>query len=137
MSAASWALQQAIFATLASSDAVKDAVGDPPRVFDAVPRDSAFPYIVVGDDAETNWDTATDAGCEHNLSIHVWSRAGGRKECKLAAEAVRDALHGASLALTGHTLVDLRYLSTDFARETDGETFRATVRFRAVTEPEP
>ncbi len=131
----SWALQQAVFAALAMSDALKEIAGDPPRVFDAVPRAGAFPYIVVGEDSETNWDTATESGSEHALAIHIWSRGGGRKESKLAAGAVREALHGASLALDGHTLVDLRYLSADFARESDGETFRATLRFRAVTEP--
>jgi hypothetical protein len=135
MSSASWALQQAVFATLCMSEAIREIVGDPPRLFDAVPRSSAFPYIVVGEDGESNWDTATEAGSEHTLAIHVWSRAGGRKEIKLAAEAVRQCLDGASLALTGHTLVDLRYLSAQFARDSDGETFRASVRFRAVTEP--
>ena len=135
MSSASWALQQAVFATLSMSEDIKDLVGDPPRLFDAVPRSSAFPYIVVGEDGESNWDTATEAGSEHALAIHIWSRAGGRKEIKLAAEAVRDALHGAQLSLDGHTLVDLRFVAAEFSRENDGETFRATVRFRAVTEP--
>ena len=133
MTSASWALQQAVFAALTASPDVQAITGT--RVFDAVPRETAFPYIVVGDDAETNWDTATDAGSEHTLSIHIWSRAGGRKESKLAAEAVRARLDGASLSLSGHTLIDLRYLASDFARETDGETFRATLKFRAVTEP--
>ena len=135
MNSASWALQQAVFATLTMSDAIKSVAGDPPRVFDAVPRVAAFPYIVVGEDGETNWDTATEAGSEHSLAIHVWSRAGGRKEIKLAAEVVRECLDGASLSLDGHTLIDLRYLGSEFVRETDGETFRALVRFRAVTEP--
>ena len=135
MSSASWALQQAVFATLNVSDDIKEFAGDPPRIFDAVPRASAFPYIVVGEDGESNWDTATESGSEHTLAIHVWSRAGGRKEIKLAAEAVRECLDGASLALTGHTLVDLRYLRSDFSRDSDGETFRAIIRFRAVTEP--
>ena len=136
MSSASWALQQAVFAALSVSDDIKEIVGDPPRVFDAVPRGAAFPYVIVGEGSEANWDTATDAGSEHALAIHIWSRAGGRKELKLAAQAVRDCLDGASLALDGHALIDLRFLSADFTRETDGETFRALVRFRAVTEPQ-
>ena len=134
MSAASWALQQAIFATLASSDAVKDAVGDPPRVFDAVPRGTAFPYIVVGDDRESDWSTQSDAGSEHALTVHVWSRAAGRRESRLAAQAVIDALDGAQLTLDGHTLIDLRWLACDAARESDGETVHAQLRFRAVLE---
>ncbi len=136
MSAASWALQQAIFATLATSDAVKEAVGDPPRIFDAVPRGAAFPYIVIGDDSESDWSTATEPGTAHALTIHIWSRAAGRKETRLAAEAVIDALNGAELTLDGQALIDLRYLESGSARESDGETVHAQLRFKALLEPE-
>jgi len=133
MTSASWALQQAVFATLCVNDAVRDIAGE--RIFDAVPRGAAFPYIVVGEGVETDASTATEEGSEHTLEIRIWSRAGGHKEVKLAAEAVRDALDGAALDLLGHALIDLRFVSADFTRESDGETFRATLRFRAVTEP--
>jgi len=131
---AAWALQEAVFATLANDDGIKDAVGNPPRLFDAVPRGTAFPYIVIGDDKESDWSTATDRGSEHALTIHVWSRAAGRKEARLAAEAVRNALDGAELALDGQTLIDIRWLDTDVAKEPDGETLHAKLRFRAVLE---
>ena len=133
MTSASWALQQAIFAKLTASEAVASAVGE--RVFDMPPRDTVFPCITIGDGGESNWDTATEAGSQHSLAVHVWSRAGGHKQAKLAAEAVRETLDGAALTLGGHALIDLRYLSAEFAREADGETFRATLKFRAVTEP--
>jgi hypothetical protein len=133
---ASWALQQAIFATLCASDEIKDVAGDPPRVFDAPPRGVAFPYIVIGDDTQSDWSTATDVGSEHALVIHVWSRADGHKEAKLVANAVRDALDGAALAVTSQALIDIRYLETSFTRETDGETIHAALRFRAVMEPQ-
>ncbi len=106
MTAASWALQQAVFAVLSVSGAVRDIADE--RVFDAVPRGAAFPYIVVGEGGEADASTATEKGREHTLEIHVWSRAGGHKEAKLAA---------------------------DYSRESDGETYRAVLRFRAVTEP--
>jgi hypothetical protein len=32
-------------------------------------------------------------------------------------------------------LIDIRYLETSFARENDGETTHAALRFRAVMEP--
>jgi hypothetical protein len=134
MTSASWALQQAVFATLSASEAVRDLAGE--RVFDAVPRGSAFPYIVVGDASETNASTATEEGSEHTLEIRIWSRGGGTREIKLVAEAVREALDGAELTLDGQALIDLRFTSADFARETDGETYRAVMRFRAVTEPQ-
>jgi hypothetical protein len=131
---ASWALQQAIFATLCASDEIKDVVGDPPRVFDTPPRGTAFPYIVIGDDTESDWSTATEDGSEHAIVIHVWSRADGRKEAKLVADAVRDTLDGAELSVTGQALIDIRYLETSYTRESDGETIHAVLRFRAVLE---
>jgi uncharacterized protein DUF3168 len=131
---ASWALQQAVFAELAANDAVKDAFGDPPRIFDVAPRGAAFPYCVIGDDAMSDWSTATETGSEHLLEIRAWSRAAGHKEAKLAASAVQDALDGASLSVDGETLIDIRHLATSFTRESDGETIRAVLKFRAVLE---
>ncbi len=132
---ASWALQQAIFAALCASSAVKAMVGNPPRVFDAPPRGTPFPYIVVGDDTQSDWSTATEPGSEHALAVHVWSCADGRKEAKLVADAVRDTLDGAALSVAGQALIDLRHLSTTLSREPDGETTHAVLRFRAVLEP--
>ncbi|HSZ73802.1 MAG TPA: DUF3168 domain-containing protein [Rhizomicrobium sp.] len=135
MSSASWALQQAIFAELAASSDLQALVGDPPRIFDAVPREAAFPYVIVGDDQVSDWSTATESGSEHLIAIHVWSRAGGRKEAKAIADVVRARLDGAALTLTGQTLIDILYQGEETARETDGETFHAAIRFRAVIEP--
>ncbi len=134
MSRASWALQQAVFAELAVNLDVQSLLGNPPRIYDAVPRGSAFPYAVIGDGEENDWSTASDTGSEHILAIHVWSRAGGHREAKEIAEAIRGALDGAALALAGETLIDIRFLSADYARESDGETWAARLRFRAVTE---
>ncbi|MBV9989674.1 MAG: DUF3168 domain-containing protein [Alphaproteobacteria bacterium] len=131
---ASWALQQAVLATLVSSDEVKEALGDPPRVFDAPPRSAAFPYCVIGDDRMADWSTATEAGSEHALSLHLWSRAPGHKEAKLAAETLRLALDGAALDVTGQALIGIRHLTTDFTQ--DGESVHAVLKFRAVLEPQ-
>ena len=131
---ASFALQQAVFTALSADENIKDIVDDPPRIFDTVPRGAAFPYIVIGDDKETNWSTATETGSEHQLAIHVFSRAAGRKEARVAADAVVTALDGAALALAGFRLIDLRWQTTDSTRENDGETIHALLRFRAVVE---
>jgi hypothetical protein len=135
MSSSSWALQGAIFAALCADAGLKSVLGDPPRVYDEVPREAVMPYLVIGDGKESDWSTATDTGTEHALVLHVWSRARGRKESKTIAEAVRAALDGAGLALTGHTLIDIQYQSSEFLRRSDGRTYHAILRFRAVTEP--
>lgn len=137
MSDANWALQQAVFSGLGADAQVKAMLGNPPRIYDAVPRDALFPYAVLGDGQEADWSTATEQGSEHILAIHIWSRSGGHRECKQTAEAIRDALDGASLALAGFALIDIAFQSADYARQPDGETWRASLRFRAVTEPVP
>lgn len=124
MSSAAWALQQAVFAALESAPGLE---GVP--VFDAVPRGSAFPYIVIGDG-----DEAPDG--DHALTIRIWSRAGGHRESKQLAALVRSALETTPPALDGHALVDLRFSSADYARASDGETWRASLRFKALTEPQ-
>jgi hypothetical protein len=135
MSSASWALQQAIFATLANDAALKALIGDPPRLYDAPPRGGAFPYVVFAEDGVTNWDAADARGREHALTLHVWSRGGGRRECKLITEALVDALDDAALAPSGHHLVSFSFSKANFEREGDGKTCRGRIEFRAVTEP--
>jgi len=133
MTSASWALQQAVFAALSADSGVQAVAGE--RIFDAVPRGAAFPYIVVGEATEKQTGATGGDLSEHALAIHIWSRGGGHREIKQAAQAVCEALDGAALVPGGHSLIGLCFLSADYSRESDGETYRAVLRFRAVTEP--
>lgn len=130
MSAASWALQQAVFAALGADAGVIALLGAPPRVYDDVPRDAAMPYLVIGEGGENDWSTKTEPGTEHVIAIHVWSRGAGMKECKQLADAVRVALDGADTGVSG--VVGLRFQNAAFTRESDGRTLRAILRFRAL-----
>ncbi len=133
MSSISFSLQQAIFAALSASSDLTALIAD--RLFDFVPPDSAFPYVVLGDGSEADWSTATEDGTEHNIQMDVWSREPGHKEAKQIADVIRATLNNAALTISGAALINIRYLATDFAREPDGQTFRARLQFRAVTEP--
>ncbi len=46
-------------------------------------------------------------------------------------------LHDAPLTMTGFRLINLRHEFLEVRRESDGETARGIVRFRAATEPVP
>lgn len=105
------------------------------RIHDVPPKEAPFPFVALGEAVVTDWSTATEAGAEHALTLHVFSRSGGRAEAQALAAAVQEALHDAPLALQGHVLVNLRATSAETVREKDGRTFHALVRFRAVTEP--
>lgn len=128
-------LQAAIFAALSADANVQTALGNPARLYDSVPRKPVFPYATLGGATETNWDTKTEKGREHRFTLAVWSRASGHKEAKDIAAVLIDALDSASLTLTGETLVNLRFEDATHTRESDGITFRTTLRYRAVTEP--
>jgi hypothetical protein len=130
MTAAAWSLQQAVFAALTADSGVTALCAG--RIYDAVPKSAAFPYVVIGEAEEQ----ARGAGLiEHTLALHVWSRAGGSREVKQLAAALRGCLDGAILTLNGQALIGLMFLSADYTRQSDGETWRGSIRFRAVTEP--
>ncbi len=105
------------------------------RVYDDVPRGAAFPYVTFGPGLTRDWSTGTEAGAEHVVTLRVWSKAGGEKEEHLVLEAIRAALHAASLTIVGHRLVSLRHETSETLRGADGETYSGAARFRAVTEP--
>ena len=127
MTAAGWELQQAIFARL------DGALSYP--IYDHVPGDAAFPFIVVGDATATEWGAGDLDGEQHALSIHVWSRYHGRMELKQIMGAIKSALDQAPLTLTGHHLVDLRFVFADEFPDPDGISRHGLVRFRAISHP--
>jgi hypothetical protein len=68
--------------------------------------------------------------------LHVWSRYQGKRESYEIADAIRKVLDDAELALDDHQLINLTHQYSDLKRDSDGETYHAVLRFRAVTEPE-
>lgn len=136
MASASWALQQSIFAALTGDAVLANLLGGP-RVYDDVPVRAEFPFMTFAQSNERDWSAGTEAGEEHFLTLHIWSRAHGRKETQEIIGAVRGVLHDQSLSLSGYRLVNLRHEFSEARREADGETYHGIVRYRAVTEPLP
>lgn len=134
MASASFALQQAVFGALTGSATIASLLGGP-KVFDAVPQRTAYPYITIGQSIARDWSTASDDGHEHILTFHVWSDASGRKAIHEIMAAVRAALHDQPLTPSGYRLVNLRHELSEARREIDGETYHGITRYRAVTEP--
>ncbi len=134
MASASWALQQAIYASLTSDSALLALLGGE-RIYDDVPARKVFPYVTFAAASERDWSAGSEAGAEHSIVLHVWSRGAGRKQAAAIMEALRVRLHDAALMLSGHRLVNLRHESSEVRRDADGETFHGIVRLRAVTEP--
>jgi hypothetical protein len=132
--AAAAALRAAIHDALAADGPLTALLGGP-KVFDEPPQNAAFPYVTLGEARVIDWSTGSEQGEEHQLTLHAWSRQGGHKEAHLVAGALLQALDDAPLTLTDHRLINLRFALADVRRESDGRTYHALVRFRAVTEP--
>jgi len=134
MPSASWSLQTSIYQALAADAGILALLGSP-RIFDDVPQRAELPYLTIGQSTVRDWSTGTDAGDEHQLTLHVWSRAEGRRETQQLMAALKAALHDRQLDLDGHRLIHLRHELSEARREADGETYHGIVRLRAVTEP--
>jgi hypothetical protein len=132
--AASAALRAAVHEALTASAPLTALLGGA-RIYDEPPRSAAFPYVTLGEARVSDFSTGTDAALEHALTLHAWSRQGGHKEAHMIAGTLLQALDDAPLTLSDHRLINFRFAVADVRRESDGRTYHALVRFRAVTEP--
>lgn len=132
---ASASLRAAIHDALIGDGALISALGGQ-KVYDEPPRAATFPYITLGEATIAPSAGGNNSEQEHQVTIHAWSRQGGRKEAHVIAGALLQALDDAPLTLTDHRLVNFRFSVADVRREADGRTYHALVRFRAVTEPQ-
>lgn len=129
------ALAKAIRAAAMADAGVKTVLGDPARLYDDPPADPVFPYVTLGRVEARASDAAGASALEHVLTLHVWSRHGGRAEALGVIGALRAALHDAPLDVEGRRLILLFVVFTDVFRSGDGRTTHGVLRIRALTEP--
>jgi hypothetical protein len=128
------AVQQAVYDKLSADTAVTSLVEG---IFDSVPQGQAYPYITIGEDVHTEWDTATTDGSSCSISIHVWSRAGqkrGRMQTKEIQGAIYESLHKQELSLTGWDFVGVDCETSSSFVDQDGLTRHGVQIFRILIE---
>lgn len=134
MSDAILALRAAVQAHLLADPPLTALIG-PDRVFDEAPRATRGLYVVHGEVEARDWSTGSDRGCEQEFALVVWAaQSGSSRQALEAAGLIVAALDQVELALDGHALINLRWLSSRLAREPRSGIGHVTVRFRAVTE---
>lgn len=132
MTAASADLQKAMFAALTGNAALVALMGGA-RIFDRAPTDAAFPFVTFGRTSVFDWSTSTEDGLEHLVTLHVWSKAKGRKEAFAILDAMRTVL-GTPLSLDGQHLVNFRFEFAEVTFDDDISVHHGLLRLRAVTE---
>ncbi len=128
------ALLAALRAAAAAAPGVQALLGSPARLYDERPPDALYPFVTLGRVETQPGDAAGAEALEHVVTLHVWSRYGGRAEALGIVAALRDALHDQPLSVTGRRLVLLYVTFSDVFRDADGRTTHGVVRLRAITE---
>jgi hypothetical protein len=126
-------LQKAIFAALGGDGALV-ALLDGDKIHDYAPAHVAFPYITFGRTSVFDWSTGTESGDEQLFTLHIWSKAQGKKETLAIMERVKALLHDAPLELMGYHLVSIRLEFSEARFDEELSVHHGLMRFRALVE---
>lgn len=128
-------LAAAIRARALADASIVSVLGSPARLYDDPPPNPVLPYATLGRVESRPSESSGVAAIEHGVTLHVWSRYGGRAEALDAIGALRAALHDAPLTLAGRRLVFIYAVFSDVFRSGDGRTTHGVLRLKALTEP--
>ncbi len=105
-------------------------------VFDHVPQNTDYPYVVIGEDNFIDWSTDDKNGFEATVNIHVWDRpqgdsgSRGRANVKLIQGEIYGILQRSSFDIGDFGNVGMSYEYSDCFMDTDGTTYHGVQRFR-------
>jgi len=134
MGMAIWDFQTALYNRLVANTTLT-ALVDADHIHDHVPTKESYPFVVVGDDMSTEWDTKGRNGEELAVQIHVWDQNPGLKWTKQILQAIYAALHNVELTLgVDYHNVLLQYVGSQTFVEPDNVTRHGVIRFRALIE---
>ncbi len=133
MTAAAADLQKALFEAL-NGDAALAAMLGGAKIFDHAPANVAFPYVSFGRTSVYDWSTSTESGTEQLFTLHIWSKARGKREALAIMEIVRARLDGGPLVLDRNLLVNMTLEFVEVRYDEDLSVYHGLLRFRAVTE---
>lgn len=119
---------------LSQNAALTTLLGDPPRLYDAVPPDAVFPFVTLGESRVKDYP-GIDGAEDHTVRFRAFSRYGGRKEIKDIFAAIHISLHEARFDAGTNHLVNIRHVFTDYWQRPDMERWQGVLVFRAVTQP--
>jgi len=125
------ALQKALYARLDGDSALSAAVSG---IFDRVPEDADYPYVVIGDAESRDWSASDAVGADSRVVLHVYSRHGGRSEALNLMERLHSLLHDVVLSISGLACVMCRFVSADVDIEADGARYHGRMQLRIISE---
>ena len=118
------ALHKALISTLESLTTV--------TIYDAVPQDASYPYVVLDSDQVINEDFLNQRMDRRFIYLSIWSRAYGSAEVKTII-AELDAINETPMTLDTGEVVSVRVERTHTNREPDNLTFMGHITLRVFT----
>lgn len=106
-------------------------------VYDDVPELASnwkTAYVTIGEDVFTYADTDTENMQRCSITIHVWSRYSGRKECKDIQGEIYNSLHRANLSHPGYKFITITEDSATSVLDPDGLTRHGVQTFNLLIE---
>jgi len=94
--------------------------------------DSAFPYVVIGQDSLAEDSTKTFDGVNALVQIDVWSRQRNLTEAKDIGSAIYSALQKQPLTIVGADHIATRGVGQDYSTDPDGVTKRGLLTFSVL-----
>ncbi len=124
-----WPLQVAVFQRLANDGPLNNVIEG---VYDYVPQDTPKPYVTIGEQTLTPFDTKTSLGDNITLVLHCWSDYKGKSEAYNIIDLMLQALSKAPLDIEGaFSLFHFqRESGTTVIQDIDGETYHGILRVR-------
>lgn len=131
-------LQRALYERLTTAPALAELAG---RVFDDAPHRSrdagAEPYVTLGDEIVSPWNTATDAGAAHETVIRVYAPQRGFLPAKAIAALIAEVIEADPPTPARGRIVTHEFTGARTRREEQGALRRIDLTFRFVIEDAP
>ena len=135
------ALQQAIYTRLNDTSVtalLSTAYAPLAAIFTDVPqsvdaeKETDFPFITIGADTITAFDSKDDPGGNAIAQIDIWDRAKSMLDIKALVDVVDARLRRQPLAISGVTHITTEMDSMVISRDPDGKTKRALLLYRVL-----
>ncbi|MDX2623853.1 DUF3168 domain-containing protein [Streptomyces sp. WI03-5b] len=129
-------IQRAIYTTLTEDADLTDAIA---AVYDYLPEDVPYPFVVIGEAIETPDNAHDRYGRQTVVTLHVWTQARGHTPGLTIAKRVTQLLDHQPLTLEGldHVVTRHEFSQTLTDPEPPGNIRHVVLRYRVITEQPP
>ena len=121
-----WELEKSVYTALDGDVTISGLVNG---VYSHVEQGALCPYIKIKLVDALDWSTKTTTGIKSRIALDVFSQQRGNKEVHDILIEIKRVIDGASLSMSGCTMVSGKYLSSKVELMSDGLTWNGEILF--------